>query len=207
MSGVIFVAALVGGAGSKWFSHRFLLGLFLLLSLAAAILIMAPAAEGRRVGVCARRIFDTGCHRHRPRHRRPRRTCRTGRVVHPDPAGGDNPQGAAANRDGQQHGDHLLRLARGLSRQSRHRTGPAAPRPRRFWLGILPGSLAGVSLSRRVPTGALQAGARWADSRGVRPDGFRSVHLIKLTNGGLHEQADHHALQQRPHGEKVTGES
>ena len=42
MSGVIFVAALAGGAGSKWFSHRFLLGLFLLLSLAAAVLILFP---------------------------------------------------------------------------------------------------------------------------------------------------------------------
>lgn len=42
MSGVIFVAALAGGAGSQWFSHRFLLGLFLLLSLAAAILILLP---------------------------------------------------------------------------------------------------------------------------------------------------------------------
>lgn len=42
MSGVIFFAALAGGAGSKWFSHRFLLGLFLLLSLTAAILIMLP---------------------------------------------------------------------------------------------------------------------------------------------------------------------
>jgi hypothetical protein len=42
MSGVIFVAALAGGAGSKWFSHRFLLGLFLLLSLAAAAMILLP---------------------------------------------------------------------------------------------------------------------------------------------------------------------
>lgn len=42
MSGVIFVAALLGGAGSAWFSHRFLLGLFLMLSLAAAILILLP---------------------------------------------------------------------------------------------------------------------------------------------------------------------
>ena len=42
MSGVIFAAALAGGAGSKWFSHRSLLGLFLLLSLAAAALIVLP---------------------------------------------------------------------------------------------------------------------------------------------------------------------
>ena len=39
-------AALAGGAGSKWFSHRFLLGLFLLLSLAAAILIVLPRPAG-----------------------------------------------------------------------------------------------------------------------------------------------------------------
>jgi len=48
MSGVIFVAALAGGAGSKWFSHRFLLGLFLLLSLAAAVMILLP--QPRRDG-------------------------------------------------------------------------------------------------------------------------------------------------------------
>ena len=46
MSGVIFVAALAGGAGSKWFSHRFLLGLFLLLSLAAAVMIFLPQPRG-----------------------------------------------------------------------------------------------------------------------------------------------------------------
>jgi len=45
MSGVIFAAALVGGAGSKWFSHRFLLGLFLLLSLTAAFLILIPQTK------------------------------------------------------------------------------------------------------------------------------------------------------------------
>jgi uncharacterized membrane protein YfcA len=42
MSGVIFIAALAGGAGSRWFGHRFLLGLFLVLSLAAAALILLP---------------------------------------------------------------------------------------------------------------------------------------------------------------------
>ncbi len=93
MSGVIFAAALVGGAGSKWFSHRFLLGLFLLLSLAAAVLILIPQPKRGRDGVCARLIFDAGCHRHRPRHRHPRRTRRAGRVVHPDPDGGDASSG------------------------------------------------------------------------------------------------------------------
>ena len=42
MSGVIFMAALAGGVGSRWFGHRFLLGLFLLLSLTAAVLILLP---------------------------------------------------------------------------------------------------------------------------------------------------------------------
>ncbi len=42
MSGVICAAALAGGVGSIWFSHRLLLGLFFLLSLAAAILILIP---------------------------------------------------------------------------------------------------------------------------------------------------------------------
>src|SRR5512134_2338907 len=46
MSCVIFAAALAGGAGSQWFSHRFLLGLFLLLSLAAAAMILLPQPTG-----------------------------------------------------------------------------------------------------------------------------------------------------------------
>jgi hypothetical protein len=48
MSGVIFVAALAGGAGSKLFSHRVLLGLFLALSLVAALLLLrSPKENGR----------------------------------------------------------------------------------------------------------------------------------------------------------------
>lgn len=50
MSGVIFAAALAGGAGSKWIGHQFLLGLFLLLSLAAAVLILLPQ-PGEQAGV------------------------------------------------------------------------------------------------------------------------------------------------------------
>jgi hypothetical protein len=46
MSGVIFAAALAGGAGSKWFSHRTLLGLFMLLSLTAAVMILLPQPKG-----------------------------------------------------------------------------------------------------------------------------------------------------------------
>lgn len=42
MSGVIFAAALAGGAGSQLFGHRTLLGLFLLLSLTAAALMLLP---------------------------------------------------------------------------------------------------------------------------------------------------------------------
>ena len=43
--------------------------------------------------------------------------------------------------------------------------------------GILPGSLAGVALSRRVPTGRPADGARRPDPRRVRPDGVRPVRL------------------------------
>lgn len=50
MSGVIFVAALAGGAGSRWFGHRTLLGLFLLLSLAAAALMLLPQPKARADG-------------------------------------------------------------------------------------------------------------------------------------------------------------
>jgi len=46
MSGVIFVAALAGGAASRWFSHRFLLGLFLAISLVAALLLLRTQQEG-----------------------------------------------------------------------------------------------------------------------------------------------------------------
>ena len=44
MSAVIFVAALAGAASSKHFSHEFLLGVFALLALTAAVLIFLPGA-------------------------------------------------------------------------------------------------------------------------------------------------------------------
>lgn len=50
MSAAIFVAALAGGAAAKWFSHRFLLGLFLSLSLAAALLLFRSQREDGRAG-------------------------------------------------------------------------------------------------------------------------------------------------------------
>lgn len=51
MSAVIFVAALAGGLASKYFSHDFLLGVFALLALAAAVLIFLPGAdEGKSSG-------------------------------------------------------------------------------------------------------------------------------------------------------------
>jgi uncharacterized membrane protein YfcA len=43
MSGAIFAASLAGGAGSRFFSQRFLLGRFLLLALSAAGLLLRPA--------------------------------------------------------------------------------------------------------------------------------------------------------------------
>ena len=46
MSGVIFIAALAGAAMSKQFSHEFLLGLFALLALTAALLIFLPGSRG-----------------------------------------------------------------------------------------------------------------------------------------------------------------
>jgi uncharacterized membrane protein YfcA len=46
MSAVIFVASLAGAATSKYFSHEFLLGLFALLALTAALLIFLPGSRG-----------------------------------------------------------------------------------------------------------------------------------------------------------------
>jgi len=46
MSVAIFIAALAGAAVSKQFSHEFLLGLFALLALTAALLILLPGSRG-----------------------------------------------------------------------------------------------------------------------------------------------------------------
>ena len=47
MSAAIFAASLVGAAGSKYFSHEFLLGVFTTLALVAALLIFLPERGGR----------------------------------------------------------------------------------------------------------------------------------------------------------------
>lgn len=58
MSGAIFAASLAGGAGARYFSHRFLLGVFLALAAAAAALMLAPRAGGG-TGERARGEFST----------------------------------------------------------------------------------------------------------------------------------------------------
>jgi len=155
MSGVIFAAALVGGAGSKWFSHRFLLGIFLLLSLVAAILILVPQrkeADGRY----APGAFST--------------SGAVGIALGIGLLGGLVGQG----------GSFILiplavtllrvplRIAMGSNMViiffaslagflGKAATGQVPPLLTATLLaGILPGSLAGVALSRRVPTGALR---------------------------------------------------
>jgi uncharacterized membrane protein YfcA len=155
MSGVIFVAALAGGAGSKWFSHRFLLGLFLLLSLAAAILILIPQSKKDDAGY-ASGAFST-----------------PGAIVI---ALGIGVLGGLVG----QGGSFILipmavtllgvplRIAMGSNMViiffaslagflGKAVTGQVPlPLAGTLLLGILPGSLAGVALSRRVSTGALR---------------------------------------------------
>jgi uncharacterized membrane protein YfcA len=156
MSGVIFVAALVGGAGSKWFSHRFLLGLFLLLSLAAAILILIPQPTEAGTGYAPGGFSTPGA---------------IGIALGIGLLGGLVGQGGSFI---------LIPLAVSLLRVplriamgsnmviiffaslagflGKAATGQV---PLLFTgallLGVLPGSLAGVALARRVPTGALRA--------------------------------------------------
>ena len=155
MSGVIFVAALVGGAGSKWFSHRFLLGLFLLLSLAAAILIMLPQPKEDGTGYAPGAFSTPGA---------------IGIALGIGVLGGLVGQG----------GSFILipmavtllrvplRIAMGSNMViiffaslagflGKAATGQVPPLLTAVLLaGILPGSLAGVALSRRVPTGTLR---------------------------------------------------
>ena len=155
MSGVIFVAALAGGAGSKWFSHRFLLGLFLLLSLAAAVLILVPQPRGNGaayvpgsfstpgavtialgIGVLGGLVGQGGSFILIPMAvtllRVPLRIAMGSNMVIIFCASLAGFLGKAAT------GQVPLLLAGALL------------------VGILPGSLAGVALSRRVPTGALR---------------------------------------------------
>jgi len=155
MSGVIFMAALVGGAGSKWFSHRFLLGLFLLLSLAAAILILIPQPKEAGAEYVPGTFSTPGA---------------IGIALGIGVLGGLVGQG----------GSFILiplavtllrvplRIAMGSNMViiffaslagflGKAATGQVSPLLVAVLLaGILPGSLAGVALSRRVPTGALR---------------------------------------------------
>jgi len=155
MSGVIFVAALAGGAGSKWFSHRFLLGLFLLLSLAAAILILIPPPKEAGAEYAPGAFSTPGA---------------IGIALGIGVLGGLVGQG----------GSFILipmavtllrvplRIAMGSNRViiffaslagflGKAVTGQVSPLLVAVLLaGILPGSLAGVALSRRVPTDALR---------------------------------------------------
>jgi hypothetical protein len=155
MSGVIFMAALVGGAGSKWFSHRFLLGLFLLLSLAAAVLIMLPQPKEDGTGYAPGAFSTPGA---------------MGIALGIGVLGGLVGQG----------GSFILipmavtllrvplRIAMGSNMViiffaslagflGKAATGQVPPLLTAVLLvGILPGSLAGVALARRVPTGTLR---------------------------------------------------
>jgi len=155
MSGVIFVAALAGGAASKWFSHRFLLGLFLLLSLAAAFMILLPQPKGDGAGYSPG-SFST--------------PAAVAIALGIGLLGGLVGQG----------GSFILipmavallkvplRIAMGSNMViiffaslagflGKAATGQVPPLlTGALLLGILPGSLAGVALARRVPTGALR---------------------------------------------------
>jgi hypothetical protein len=156
MSGVIFAAALAGGAGSKWFSHRFLLGLFLLLSLAAALLILLPQRGGKDGGY------------------------RAGSFSIPGAAAIALGIGLLGGLVGQGGSFILipmvatllhvpLRIAMGSNMViiffaslagflGKAATGQVPVALALALLaGILPGSLAGVALSRRISTGALRA--------------------------------------------------
>jgi len=155
MSGVIFLAALAGGAGSHWFSHRFLLGLFLLLSLAAAVMILLPqprqagngyvpgsfstpaaASVALGIGLLGGLVGQGGSFILIPLSvallRVPLRVAMASNMVIIFFASLAGFLGKAAT------GQIPLLLAGALL------------------AGILPGSLAGVALSQRVPTGALR---------------------------------------------------
>lgn len=155
MSGVIFAAALAGGAGSKWFSHQALLALFLALSLAAAVLIVLPPPQ-RSGGEYVAGSFSTGG--------------AVGIALGIGLLGGLVGQG----------GSFILipmavtllkvplRVAMGSNMViiffaslagffGKAVTGQVPPALTAVLLaGILPGSLAGVALSRRVPTPVLR---------------------------------------------------
>jgi uncharacterized membrane protein YfcA len=157
MSGAIFAAALAGAAGSKWFSHRSLLGIFLALSLAAALLILLPPREPRDAGHAPGGFSTAGA-----------------LAI----ALGVGLVGGLVGQAGSFILIPLvvsllgvpLRVAMGSNMVviffaslagflGKAATGQVPPGLAVALLaGILPGSLAGVALARRVPTAAL----RWA---------------------------------------------
>ena len=155
MSGVIFVAALAGGAGSKWFSNRSLLGLFLLLSLAAAILILLPQPKESRSGYAPGAFSTPGA---------------TGIALGIGLLGGLVGQGGSfiliplavtflkvPLRIAMGSNMVIIFFASMAGFLGKAATGQVPLLPAAALLaGILPGSLAGAALSRRVPTGALR---------------------------------------------------
>jgi hypothetical protein len=155
MSGVIFFAALAGGAGSHWFSHRFLLGLFLLLSLAAALLLFRSQQENGHAGYAP------------------------GSFSLPGAVGIALGIGLLGGLVGQAGSFVLipmatsllgvpLRVAMGTNMVviffaslagflGKAATGQVpVPLAAALLAGVLPGSVAGVALSRRISTGALR---------------------------------------------------
>jgi len=155
MSGVIFAAALVGGAGSKWFSHRFLLGLFLLLSLAAAILILIPQPKEDGTGYAPGAFSTPGA---------------IGIALGIGVLGGLVGQGGSfilipmavtllrvPPRIAMGSNMVIIFFASLAGFLGKAATGQVPPLlAGALLLGILPGSLVGVALSRRVSTGALR---------------------------------------------------
>jgi uncharacterized membrane protein YfcA len=157
MSGVIFAAALAGGAGSRWFSHRFLLGLFLLLSLLAAAMMLLPQPREHGAGYAP------------------------GSFSRPAAVAIALGIGLLGGLVGQGGSFILIPMAVTLLRVplrvamgsnmviiffaslagflGKAATGQVpALLAAALLAGVLPGSLAGVALARRVPTGALRAG-------------------------------------------------
>lgn len=155
MSAVIFAAALAGGAGSRWFGHRFLLGLFLLISLAAAILILLPQPKAEPAAYAPGSFSRNGA---------------VAIALGIGLLGGLVGQGGSfiliplavtilkvPLRVAMSSNMVIIFFASLAGFLGKALTGQVPPLlAGALLLGILPGSLAGVALSRRVPTGALR---------------------------------------------------